>query len=717
MVLNSKTVVLKKRVLIFLCVFLFSINAYTQDFLTDPTIIKYFPGVNEPELSWKNIDFNDDSWLTGAGIIGYGDTCDTNIETVPSIYTRAYFNIENPSSLKELTLLMDFDDGFVAYINGVECARVNMGPFGSNTTFNQKSDRSHEMVLYRELNYPVLSYYIDKNFIDAHIKSGTNVLSIEVHNDSILGSDLGILGVLVNRTYANYNIFDLFSRYKKCAQLDSTELPILIIESDEYGIPYKRIEVPATISIIDNGIGNFNKPGDNPNGHSGAIDIEVRGESSSTFPKRSYDIELHDVDGKDTSVSLLGLPRESDWILQGTFADKSQIRNAIIYELGRKTGHWAPNVKFCELILNGEYLGLYNIIEKIKRDSNRVNVGKLTETEISGTDLTGGYILKYDKPGGLQIAYPKQKNLQPEQEQYILNFINEYKTVLNSDNGFDDELGYSKYIDENSLIDYTIISEFAKNCDAYLYSSYLFKDKDDRDGRIKFGPLWDFDLCFGNSIWQEGFKTEGWQFEYPLNNEFDILRLFEDPKMARKFRDRWLELRKGFLHTDSVFAMIDALTAELANPLKRNYDVWPVIDKGVFFPAYEVSNYEEEINTIKDWIEIRSIWLDNNINDQVSSINNTAIYNEKFEASVFPNPFTTEFCVDLTMPYSGNLKIELINIRGKLINVIENTYIKEGNYKVYWNNANTNITPGLHLVTISINGVSYRHLKVISIKK
>ncbi len=115
------------------------------------------------------------------------------------------------------------------------------------------------------------------------------------------------------------------------------------------------------------------------------------------FPKRSFDIETDDSTGNNLNVPLLGMPAENDWVLFGPFADKSQIRNELEFNIGRKLGHYEPRSRFCEFLLNGEFLGLYELFEKIKRDSNRVNIAKLTTSDNSGINVTGGYIIKYDK--------------------------------------------------------------------------------------------------------------------------------------------------------------------------------------------------------------------------------------------------------------------------------------------------------------------------------
>lgn len=708
---------------------LFSSKA--QISITDTLSTKYFPATEAPDINWNQPNFNDGEWndIQGINIFGYGDIDYLEIPKVPSIYVRSFFNVDTLKNFKELMMFCDFDDGFVAYLNGVEFARVNMGKQFSNTTYDQLADRSHEMAIAQGVEnvFPVMGYYLDSLFLDTVLVTGQNVVSIEVHNDSINGSDLGFYHEMFNLTYSEYSYSNFYTRYKKCIELEKSNLPVFIVETDEYGIPFANDKdwesVKATLKIINNNNGQDNIVDAKSYELESNIKIRYRGESSRMFPKRPYKFELKDEEWKDTSISLLGLPREADWILQGPFADKSQIRNTLTYEFGRKTGRYAPRTKTIELIVNGEYVGVYNLVEQIKRDSGRVNIAKLREEEISGTDLTGGYILKYDKPvnSKIMIVYPKEKNIQDEQETYIRDFLAEYDDVLFSNDGLDPNIGYKKYIDEASLIDYVIVSELAKNADSYRYSTYFYKDKDDRDPRIKFGPLWDFDLGFGNTTFQDGHKTDGWQFEFAGSNKFNIKRLFEDPELVDDFQERWFELRQSFLHTDSIFARIDELTNEYSAAIERNYKVWPVIDEIIFFQeGYVADSYKEEIDGLKNWIQGRADWIDANINEiyypisDFTSIDDIIAYNSnQFSSVIYPNPIKDHFIMDLNMPKSGLLAVEIIDITGKIVSIIEPTQVDKGNYKVIWKKDSEQIKPGLHILNLKLNNESYYQDKII----
>lgn len=716
----------------FICAALISFSIFGQRPVNRLDSILYISPDSEIS-NWNTVEFDDSDWNQGMGFIGYGDTfimtdtTDTEIEPTQTVYTRSYFHIDTIDKYNAFNLWIDYDDGFVAYINGVEFARVNLGKVGSDVTFNQLADRSHECfnaayALWDGNDFvgPVSSYHIDQAFIDSVFVVGDNVLSIEVHNDSVDGSDLMLIGALFNRTNAQYNFYSGIDRSIRSINLDSTHLPIIKINTNEMGIPSRRYEVEASIEVI-NGEG-FNKPNDPATDFSGPIYIETRGQSSAHFPKKSYDIELQDADWNDTSVSLLGMPRESDWILQGPFPDKSLIRNALIYDLARKSEVWAPRIKFCEVIFNGEFIGLYNLTEKIKRDTNRVNIARLRPEEISGNDLTGGYILKYDKPNSsLQIVYPKDHNLQVEQENYIRNFIADYDELIESDMFMDPDYGYKHYLDENTLIDYMIIAEFGKNCDSYLNSTYFYKDRADKDNRLKVGPIWDFDLCFGNATWQNGDKIDQWQFanrQGPHNDKFAITRLLQDTELADLFEERWNYVRANYLSNDSMNIMIDSLVTYLKPAIDRNYRVWPVIDKQIFFPAYDITTYEEEITYIKNWIEDRTEWIDANIGEIFYPLDTEESYASKeyYSGSAYPNPFTDELALDLYLPEAGQLEVELLDIQGRTISIIANSAIDSGNYKVYWNKSSEEMSYGLYFVSIKVDGELYEHIKVLHVE-
>ena len=307
-------------------------------------------------------------------------------------------------------------------------------------------------------------------------------------------------------TKARHNIllsaFLLLLNIPILAQVDftSSNIPIIIIETDGQEI-LDEPRIIANMKTIDKGKGR-NFISDSTYEYDGQISIEIRGSSSQSFPKKQYGFETQNHDGSKNNVPLLGLPNENDWILHAPYSDKTLIRNILTYKLSERLGHYAPRTRLCELVLNGEYAGVYVLTEKIKRDDNRIDISKLKSDEITGDDLTGGYILKIDKTTGngcygwnteiantfIQYEYPDCDDIVPEQESYIKRYMNNFEEVLLSNEFADPIDGYQQLIDVNSAIDYFIINETSKNIDAYRLSTFMYKDKDSKGGKLVFGP-------------------------------------------------------------------------------------------------------------------------------------------------------------------------------------------------------------------------------------
>ena len=221
----------------------------------------------------------------------------------------------------------------------------------------------------------------------------------------------------------------------------SSNLPIVLIDTRGRAIPDEP-KVEAWMGIIDNGVGKRNDIDDDLNGYDGAIGIELRGSSSQGFAKRSYSVETRDADGENLNLPLLGMPEENDWILHGPYSDKSLMRNVIAYWIKSLMGRYASRTRFCEVVLNGDYIGVYVMVEKIKRDVNRVDIAKMEATDSAGDAVTGGYILRIDRfvqgvDGGwysrfgleeqlpyYRYEYPKDDRITPAQELYIQGYIN-----------------------------------------------------------------------------------------------------------------------------------------------------------------------------------------------------------------------------------------------------------------------------------------------------
>ncbi len=363
-------------------------------------------------------------------------------------------------------------------------------------------------------------------------------------------------------------------------ELTSSDLPIVIINTNGQNIPYDDPRIVADMNVVYNGPGNRNSVSDSPDHYSGKISMEIRGESSAGWDYKSYGIETQNEDSTNRNVSLLGLPEEQDWILHAPFYDRSLLRNVLIFDLARKMGWYASRTVYCELILNGEYQGIYVLMEKIKRDKERVDIATLSPDEISGDDLTGGYILRVDKeewsPGvnssypprpnsditlRYQYYYPKADEIVQEQEDYISSFINDFEEVMHEGDFRTPENSYTNYLNVDSFVDYLILNELSRNVDGYRLSSYLTKQKDSDGGKLIAGPVWDYNFSFGNADYYDGTQTEGWQLDYFAEDpgfQWDQYQmmfwwkvLFDDGKFRKRLNERWELFRQNILSFDA----------------------------------------------------------------------------------------------------------------------------------------------------------------------
>jgi subtilisin-like proprotein convertase family protein len=416
----------------------------------------------------------------------------------------------------------------------------------------------------------------------------------------------------------------------------SSRLPIVKIETGEATI-VDDPKVSAVMYIISNEEHLDNNLADTTYSFVGDIGIEFRGSSSQTFPKKSYGFEVQDALGEDLDVSILGMPEESDWILNAHYSDKTLIRNNMTYELFRRMGHYASRTRLCELFINGEYRGIYSLMEKVKRNKNRVDISKLTTDDNSGSDVTGGYIFKIDRNTGQGDAgwtsqysapnnddfktnflfeYPQDGDITDSQKAYLSSFVDSFETALYGPDFQDPEIGWRRYADENSFIDFMLIQEMSKNVDAYRLSTFLYKNKDTKDNKIHFGPVWDFDLGWMNADFCEAYTTAGWAWEINYKCPDGTVpfwweKIIQDTTFMAHLKCRWESLRTSTLSLDSLNNMIDAEVAEMNGAYNHNFHIWSTLGTYVWpNPQPVPEDYPGEINRLKGWIKNRFKWLD-----------------------------------------------------------------------------------------------------------
>ncbi|HLP13279.1 MAG TPA: CotH kinase family protein [Flavobacteriales bacterium] len=640
--------------------------------------------------SWETSGFNDVSWSSGPGGMGYADGDDgTTIPATISVYMRRTFTVVDTSLIEYAVFNADYDDGFVAYLNGVEIARSFMGLGGSATTWNQAADGNHEAALYTGGSPDYFT--LDKATLLSMLVNGTNVLAIEVHNVDAFSSDLTgnfYLNVGVSTSTVTYS--PVPSWFVEPMVFTDSDLPIIVLDTRGQTI-LDDPRIVIDMGIIYNGPGVRNYMSDPFNEYNGEINIELRGSSSAGFPKQSYSLETQDTNDVALDVSIFGMPSENDWVLYPPYTDKSLLQNFMTYELGRAQGHWAPRCRYVELVVNGDYRGIYIFMEKIKRDGDRVDIAKLTPTDISGDDVTGGYILKIDKftgggdaftsnfesyAGAWQDIYfqyhdPKLSEMVVQQTNYIQSYVDDFETALNGPTFSDAVTGYPNYIEPISFIDYFIMDEVARNVDGYRLSTFFYKAKDSDGGKLHMGPLWDFNIAWGNADYCNGGLQTGWAYQFNSvcgGDSYQIPfwweKLLTDTTFTNQLKCRWEFLRNHSLNTDTLMNMIDSLVLMLDESQVRNYQRWPILGTYVWPNNYVGATYADEVAYFKFWLTGRLTWLDANMPGNCTA---TGIA-EQTQTSffTFPNPATDVMYVRGDVSQT-NMPVLIRDVSGKIV--------------------------------------------------
>jgi len=422
----------------------------------------------------------------------------------------------------------------------------------------------------------------------------------------------------------------------------SSNLPIVLITTDIDPATGKPLAIPddpkvsASMKIIyhKDGSRNFITDADNKDylNYSGRIKIELRGSTSQDLPKKQYGWTTYE-DNTTTKkkVSIMGMPKQNDWILNGLAYDPSLLRDYLSYNLSRSIGYYTVRTQYCEMVLNGVYKGLYILQEKIKDDADRVNIEAIDKNAADGAAITGGYITKADKTtGGDPIAWlmdsyandpieqvqyihelPKPEDVTPAQNDYIKKQFTDLETLARNKNA-DFATGFPSIIDVPTFVDFVIMSEYASNVDSYQKSTFFHKDK---GGKLRAGPIWDFNLTYGRDAFGTRSKINVWQFD---NNDNDGSKFWKDLFDQDNFKcylaKRWYDVTsKGQpLNYDYVDAYIDTIVATITEAAVREQQTWNT-----------VGNHAQQVKNVKNFIKERIAWINSNIGS-FSGCNNVA---------------------------------------------------------------------------------------------
>jgi len=375
-----------------------------------------------------------------------------------------------------------------------------------------------------------------------------------------------------------------------------TGLPIIYLQTDSFLPIDSKDDYILGDTWIDGGRG-FNDSEESP------MKIRGRGNSTWQFPKKPFQMKL------DDKAEFLGMPKDKKWLFLAEFADKTMLRNKIAYEMGYISNlDWTPQARFAEVFINGEYNGTYNITQKVEESNNRVALGDT------------GYLLELDQLKRLDfddvffestatdkfIVNIKEPSLDYDSEEYsyIVNLIGDFESALFGANFTSESNGYRQYIDIDSFIDWFLISEITKNVDSMFFSSiYLNVIPDER---IKMGPLWDFDLAFGNVDYADSRYPEGWWVKY--NPWYE--RLFQDPYFVAKIKERFEYFNNN---QDLIINKIDSYSEQLKWAQQENDDKWRTMGVFVWPNPVVFNTYQEEVDNMKLWYSTRMSWLESAI--------------------------------------------------------------------------------------------------------
>ncbi len=514
----------------------------------------------------------------------------------------------------------------------------------------------------------------------------------------------------------------------------SSNLPIVIINTNSQVIGDSTIY--ANLGIIDNGTGIRNNLTDTWNNYNGRTKIHIRGNSTRYLEKQSFSLKTVDALDSNLNVSIMGMPSDDDWDLVAPYQDKSLIRNPIGYDLFREMGNYSSRVRNVELVINGEYRGIYVFQEKLKQGKNRIDVNKMTTTDNAMPQISGGYIFKVDRPGPagsgwyslmpgdstpnnhffFAYDYPQSTDITSFQQSYLQSSMNNFETIMASDSFASLASGYCKYIDIGSFIDYLIIEELSKNADAYRISTYMYKDNITKGGLIHMGPPWDFGIGWHNCNYGNSFSPAGWQYQlndttYPEPSWW--ARFMLDSNFVNKLSCRWKELRLGILSSNSLNNYIDSSVTALTESEPRNFTQWPVMGAYIWpNPQNEVgATWPSEVNDLKTWITNRLSWMDGAITGRCVALGVKEL-NPVSALTIYPNPFSSTVNVNYEIIAGANVKLELFNALGAKVSSLFEGIRGPGTYTEEIPSGQ--VSDGIYSLRLTVNDVvSYK--KIIKI--
>jgi hypothetical protein len=456
----------------------------------------------------------------------------------------------------------------------------------------------------------------------------------------------------------------------------SSNLPVMVIHG--FNVPITdEVRTPAYINIFEPVAEGMSRLDNHP-ALSGRIGIKIRGSSSQMFPKKGYGFHTLEEDDSNRKIEILGMPEEHNWILHGPYSDKSLMRNAVSYSIGEDVGPYAPRTRFIELFIHSgtgqlrksNYHGVYLLTERIKVAPGRVEIEELEPQHITYPEISGGYIFKIDRlnPGEsgfktlreseFTFDSPSEADLSLSQRNYLKSYVDSLETALFGPEFTDPNTGYAAFMDAPSFIDVHLITELTKEIDGFRYSAFFYKN---RGEKIQSGPIWDFNLAFGNANYNGAYNPIGWYYnqisEYDYNRGW-YKRLFQDPEFTSQYKRRYRSLRVAAFSNTRLFSKIADNHTLLKEAQKRNFERWNILGTHIWPNWFVAQTYEQEIDWMSEWMLQRLQWMDSQLGEPY-----TMIHYWNFNAEPLTVPTYSLSNANLTI--NGGIGSEVISGNGQ----------------------------------------------------
>ena len=414
-----------------------------------------------------------------------------------------------------------------------------------------------------------------------------NLIQVSDSTENNFNRILSYEVVAINGDVKKYNV-----------RLDNfTKLPVILIDTEnDADIISKDEYINGELTFIGK---DYNDPYYKK-------EIKIRGRGNSTWkqPKKPFQIKF------DKKVSFFDMKKDKKWVLLANYLDKTMSRTAIAYEMGYLSNlDWTANSDFSEVFLNGKYIGTYQISEKVEEDDHRVKIGKngfLLEVDQMDRIKDDDVYFKTPRNNLFNIKDP-EISYSSDEFNYIKNYISNVETVLYGNNYNNEKNGYKTLIDIDSFVDWVLINEISKNNDAAFWSStYMTLIPGEK---LKMGPIWDFDLAFGNVNFNDNEKPTG----FWIKNSRWIRMMFNDEFFVNKIKERF---NYFYQNKGKIISFSNNLSKKLYESRIENDKVWETLGY-YFYPqyAYDFSSFEEEQDYLNNWINIRFEWLKDAIDE------------------------------------------------------------------------------------------------------